>query len=467
MAESVETGRRILEQRALHDALTGLGNRTLLEQRYRMALETGTAHRVSILFVDLDGFKLVNDSSGHLIGDTALQHVARRLEESIRADALVGRVGGDEFAVLVDWGDTSDPEKGSAAIAARILTNVAGPYEIGGREFVLSASIGIAHADATMSFDDVLRDADLAMYAGRELGPGSYSYFRPLLRTESTGRLARIAALRQAIETKAFVLHYQPLVELQTDRPVAVEALVRWPDPERGLISPAEFVPLAEETGLIVPLGEWVLREACRQTAIWDSTEPRSGGWHVGVNLSVRQLFDPGLSDSVRSALAESGIAATQLTLEITETAVMRDIDTAIDRLRDLRAMGVSLAIDDFGTGQSSLSYLRRFPATHLKIAREFADQIDASPRELAFVRAIVDLAHSLGHEVIAEGIETRLQSELVKGLGCDLAQGFYFARPVPADELVSAFTRLGSRGGAVTPRGELELGASRLVSGT
>lgn len=445
MADSLEQGRRSLEARALTDPLTGLANRQRLEEKFDSVM-AGPFEELAptLLFVDLDRFKQINDSRGHAFGDEVLRHVGARLEGALRDEITVGRVGGDELALLIDWGHDASPGTDAAAIAERVLRIVSAPYAVAGQEVVLSCSIGIAHASDGYAFDDLLRDADLAMYAGRYRQAGGYSFFQPSMHAESVDRLDRIGALRRAVDAEEFTIHYQPLVHLRDDRgPAGVEALIRWPGPDGSLISPAEFIPLAEQTGLIVPLGCWVLHQACRQAVAWDEDGGPAAGLIVGVNLSARQLHDPELIDDVKAALRDSGLPPERLTLEITETAIMRDVEIAITTLHELRRLGVWLAIDDFGTGQSSLSYLRRFPVSHLKVAREFVEQVEATPNDMALVKGIVDLAHGLGHRVIAEGIERRGQGEILEALGCDIAQGFFYSRPVPAGDLVTALDRL------------------------
>jgi diguanylate cyclase (GGDEF)-like protein/PAS domain S-box-containing protein len=432
------------QHRALHDALTGVGNRDLLAERFAQSLDRAQrgGSPPSLLFVDLDAFKSVNDSLGHARGDQLLKAVAGRLQGCVRSVETVARVSGDEFALLVEWAEGQDRSTGSAIVAERVLDSIAVPFEVAGRTLSMTVSIGIAHARAGQPIDHLLRDADFAMYASKACGHGGYRYFHSDLQPHGADRLERIAELREAVADESFSVRYQPIFDLQTGQLVAAEALVRWEHPERGIVAPGDFIPLAEETGLIVPLGRSVLMQACVQVAAWNRENPHRDPLFVGVNLSPRQFVDPALIEDVRAALSKSGLPPERLTLEITETAVISDIEAAILKLERLRLLGVWIALADFGTGQSSLSHLRRLPVSHLKIARPFVERMETSPKDLALVRGIIAMTHGLNQRVIAEGVETTGQRDLLRKLGCDLGQGFLYSQPMPAHELGAALAK-------------------------
>jgi diguanylate cyclase (GGDEF)-like protein len=417
---------------AFNDSLTGLPNRALLLDRLDLAL--GRAERegkpVSVLFLDLDGFKVVNDSLGHVAGDMLLIDVARRLRGCLRRGDTAARIGGDEFAILL--GDIGCPEL-APLVAERVIAALREPFTVLAREVFVSASIGIASGldDA----QDLLRNADVAMYRAKRTGEdGSYATFEPSMHAAVVERLEIEADLRRAIERDELVLHYQPIVELGSGRVVGLEALLRWAHPARGLVMPLEFIPLAEETRLIVELDRWVLREACRQAALWREHAETEPPW-ISVNVSGMHLLDGSLGADAAAALAESGLDAASLSLEITETVLVQDVAAAVHGLEELRALGVSIAIDDFGTGYSSLRYIRRFPADMLKIAKPFVDDLN-DETDVALVRTIVALADSLGLRTVAEGIEETRQLERLRELGCTLGQGYLFARPLAADDV-------------------------------
>jgi diguanylate cyclase (GGDEF)-like protein len=438
MAASLESSRAELRRSALHDALTGLPNRTLLDERGRNALtcverrERGAA----LLFIDLDHFKQVNDRMGHAAGDRVLSEVGRRLADSLRDVDTVARLGGDEFAVLIDGpADEKRLAVEAAAVAERVIDLLSRPLRLSGRDVALSASVGIALASGS-DLDRVLRDADAAMYRAKTRGLGAYEFHRPELGAAADDRLERIAELRGALDAGQLVVHYQPIIELASGRVVAAEALVRWSHPERGLIPPGDFIGLAEETGLVVPLGRAVLQTACGQLRVWDEAAPDRRPLTISVNLSPRQLLDPDLVADVRSALGTAGLDPGRLVLEITETAAVRDLEVAGARLEELRAIGVGIAMDDFGTGYSSLAYLRDLPLDRIKIARPFVQRIESSPADRALVRGIVEFGHALGLRVVAEGVEEDSQHACLIGLGCDLGQGFHYARPGPPEAL-------------------------------
>jgi diguanylate cyclase (GGDEF)-like protein len=411
--------------RAFHDALTGLPNRALFANRldHALAVSERSGVPVSVLFLDLDGFKTVNDSLGHAMGDRLLVGVAERLAGCMRAGDTVARFGGDEFAFLVE---AAGAEADAPAAAQRILASLREPIDIGGRMVTVTASVGIA--SGTSRADDVLRNADVAMYRAKAGGKGRYESFEPQMHVDLLERLEIEQDLSQALERNEFILHYQPVVELDSGDIVAVEALVRWQHPERGLVPPLSFIPLAEETGLIVPLGRWVLNEACRQAVRWRNSH---GPVTITVNLSGVQLEQPGLVDEVAEALRESGLEPERLVLEITETVLMHDDKATIDMLHRLKGLGVRLAVDDFGTGYSSLQYLRGFPLDILKVAKSFVDGLDGTGDDgTALARAIIDLGGSFELDVVGEGIELAVQRDALVELGCRLGQGFLFARP-------------------------------------
>ena len=447
-----------LAHMALHDGLTGLPNRTLLNERLEHALERasggGGSRRgegsVAALFLDLDDFKVVNDSLGHGRGDRLLVGVSERLSACLRPGDTLARLGGDEFVVLLE--DVRGPRE-AEAVAGRMADALAEPFDLGdGREVSASGSVGIALSGGPgWTAEDLLRDADVAMYASKKGGKGRFEVFDPGMGRKARERLELEIGLRRALERGEFVVHYQPKVSMSDGGVRGYEALVRWEHPEEGLLFPGGFVPCAEETGLIVPLGAWVLEEACRRAQDWRAGwsagregEPRAGAPPtVSVNLSPRQFGDPGLVDGVRKILTESGLDPWALTLEITEGVVADDAEGAAERLGELKALGVRIAIDDFGTGYSSMSYLRNFPVDVLKIDRSFVAALGEDEEALAIVGAMTDLAHALGLGVVAEGVETAEQLEKLRSMGggCDagggdLAQGYYFARPLPAEEL-------------------------------
>jgi diguanylate cyclase (GGDEF)-like protein len=412
-----------LRRLAFEDSLTGLPNRSLFEQRIAETLALGIPAVVA--FLDLDDFKRVNDSLGHAAGDRLLSITGDRLRRALRGDDTVARLGGDEFAVLaLNVTDVT-------ALVDRLFEVLAAPVMLEGKRLHLRASIGIATTEAG---DDLLRNADLAMYAAKASGTNRCAVFTDDMHVNAVARLDHREQLERAIENEELVLHYQPIVDLDLGRVAGFEALVRWQHPSRGLLGPGEFVPLAEETGLIVPLGRWVLREASRQAAIW------AGAPYLSVNVASAQLEQNGFVDEVALALSDSGLDASRLVLEVTESSLVGDLEA--ERLQALRRLGVRLAIDDFGTGYSSLSYLRRFPMDVLKIDRSFTR--DAC-EDSALLNAIVAMGESLGLVLIPEGIESEEQADALRALGCRLGQGFLFGRPVPASELSGVALSTGS----------------------
>ena len=421
-----------LRHQAFHDSLTGLANRALFTDRVQHALVIGrlAGREAAVLFVDLDDFKTVNDTLGHSVGDQLLRAIGVRFCDALSPRHTVARIGGDEFAILVE----EDQRAAAAAdTAERLITALQSPFDVGGREIFVTASIGIAAGD---SAEELLRSADVAMYRAKTRGGAQYVVHAPRMDQDVVGRLELVADLRRARIARDFLLHYQPVVELETGTIIAVEALVRWRHATRGLLPPATFIPLAEETGRIVEIGRWVLAEACRHAARWRAELPGAEELRVSVNVSPRQMRRPGLLRDVRSALDESGLPPAALELEITESVVASRRDEMTSILNSVAALGVRLALDDFGTGYSSLSLLQDLPVQVLKIDRSFVSSLDAAAERVAFVRAIVDLAATLGVTVVAEGIEDRSQAAALLQLGCRLGQGFYFAHPLERREL-------------------------------
>ncbi|MDZ7679878.1 MAG: EAL domain-containing protein [Acidimicrobiales bacterium] len=448
------TVRRALEQdlrhRALHDELTGLGNRVHFEQRLTRALARTESRldQVAVLLVDLDDFKEINDSLGHGTGDQLLMSVAERIRACLRVSDAAARLGGDEFGILLE--DTYG-ESEVFAVADRILLAISQPYTVDGRELTFTASIGIViDPNRSSTSEALMRSVDVAMYLAKDRGKGRYELFQESAHAGAFERLELKAALSDAVRTGGLVLHYQPIVELESGTITGCEALVRWQHPERGLIAPAEFIPLAEDTGLIVALGRWVLMEACLQLAEWDHRVPEAGSLRVSVNLSVRQIESMTLISDVSDALAESGIAPDRLTLEITESLVMNDDLDTLERLAELRSRGIALAVDDFGTGYSSLGYIQQFPLDVIKIDRSFVTRLGtASAGTGQLVRTIVELASSLRATSVAEGIEHPGELDELLAMGCQYGQGFYFSHPIPADEFLTLLqTAVNGEGG-------------------
>jgi diguanylate cyclase (GGDEF)-like protein/PAS domain S-box-containing protein len=439
-----------LAHQAFHDSLTGLANRALFRNRIEHALARMRRHRrpVGVLLLDLDGFKTVNDSLGHAFGDAFLVAVARRLRDVLRPSDTPCRLGGDEFAVLVeDLNDGLDV----TVVAERVLEALRLPFVIDGKEVVTAASIGISIAESgSRDADDLLRNADVAMYTAKGRGRNRFELFKPSMHRAMLDRLDLEADLRRAVERGEFVLNYQPTVALDTGRISGMEALVRWNSPERGLVPPGLFIPVAEDTGLIVALGAWVLEEACRQAVAWKQEFGVDAPRTMSVNLSARQLQDDGLVADVGAILERTGIRPEHVVLEITESAVMADAEAMTARLHELKALGVRLAIDDFGTGYSSMSYLCSFPIDILKIDRSFVSGVRSEPQKMGIVRTIVELGHILQLQTVAEGIELDEELQQLRALQCDLGQGYWFARPLSAElarELVASQAAARRRG--------------------
>jgi diguanylate cyclase (GGDEF)-like protein/PAS domain S-box-containing protein len=456
--------RKRLEQQllhqAFHDALTGLPNRNLFLDRTRHALTLSRRldQAVAVLFLDLDNFKIVNDSLGHDIGDQLLVTTAERIQGCLRDGDTAARLGGDEFAVLLENLATVED---AAGVAARLLETLRRPLYLDGHEMFVTPSIGIAVGTSSdAQAEDLLRDADVAMYIAKHNGRARYEIFEPEMGSLARQRLELEHDLRRALERNELSLHYQPVVSLCDGSLSGFEALLRWDHPTRGRIAPDAFVPIAEETGLIVPVGSWALREACRQLRAWQDRWPQARGISISVNLSGRQFKEPGLADEVARVLRETGLAPRCLNLEITETIMMADEAGTSAVLRELEQLGVTLAIDDFGTGYSSLGTLRHFPVETLKIDRSFVDGLGAESDDSVIVSGVVGLAHGLGLRVVAEGVETVDQLARLRELGCDYGQGYYFSRPVPANEAGGILAGRGNReSGCFTANGSLTNG--------
>lgn len=435
------TERKALEQRiihqAYHDSLTNLANRAFFNSYLERMLAHLGCHPVTVLFLDLDDFKRVNDSLGHLAGDQLLVAVADRLR-TCAGGGMVGRLGGDEFAMVL----TNTDAAGASAVAQAITEALRPPLLLTDREVSVCTSIGLADSRSGETADDLLRNADTAMYRAKSQGKGRVQVYEPGMHSEVTAALEMDSQIRRAVAEHQFVVHYQPTVQMESGRLTGVEALIRWQHPSLGLIPPGEFVPLAESSGLIVPIGLWVLEEACRQAKAWLDAFPQTAPTSMGVNLSARQLTEPSIVSDVARVLAETGLPPEVLMLEITESVLIADSDGVIrQRLSELKSLGVRLAIDDFGTGYSSLSYLQNFPVDVLKIDRSFVAGVGTGVKDQALVRCIVELAKALQLHTVAEGVEDRGQVEWLTRLQCRTGQGYFFSRPVPAESFAEWLT--------------------------
>lgn len=434
LADSLTLANEELTQLALHDTLTGLPNRILLADRISQAMakvaEQGGCF--SLMFIDLDGFKPVNDAFGHHVGDRLLREVALRLREQLRSQDTLARIGGDEFVLLVRLTGPDDAPQ----VATRQVSLLAKSFRVDEHDLQISASIGIAlYPGNGQSAEELLMNADAAMYHAKGGGKNGYSFFDVSMNTNARKQLQLLQDLRQALEHNQFRLHYQPKFDASNGKPVGAEALLRWEHPQQGLLQPDDFIELAEKTGLIIPIGEWVLNEACRQMRIW--FDQGYSHWRIAVNLSTLQFCYSGLVGSVVSALERNQLPANSLTLEITETTAMSDADASMTVLQKLSHMGVDLSIDDFGTGYSSLMYLKRLPANELKIDRGFVRDLEHDSDDAAIVSAIVALGQALGLRIVAEGVETDTQQSFLTTLGCDSLQGFLLGQPLPAEQFM------------------------------
>ncbi|AOB32865.1 hypothetical protein AKI39_22145 [Bordetella sp. H567] len=442
LASSLAHANQELAYLALHDNLTKLPNRLLLEDRLQQAIHTSTRERTcfAVMFMDLDGFKAVNDAYGHHIGDRLLMEVAARIRVNVRGQDTVARLGGDEFVLVTQVEEPAD----AATIASKLVRIIEDEFEVEGQPLHVSASVGIAvYPGNGTDQHELLANADAAMYFAKSSGRNTYCYFEASMNQDVQGQVELLRDLRHALIRDELILEYQPKFHAASGEVVGAEALVRWNHPRRGMVQPAAFIPLAEKTGLIIQIGEWVLDEACRQMKCWH--EAGHTDWSMAVNLSLQQFNHAGLVQVVRNTLARHGLQAGSLTLEITETTAMRDVEATLATLGQLHGMGVKISIDDFGTGYSSLMYLKRLPATELKIDRGFVRELERDSEDAAIVSAIVALGQTLNLRIVAEGVETREQQEFLTRLGCDSLQGFLLGRPMSAEGFIEA---------AMAPRG-------------
>jgi diguanylate cyclase (GGDEF)-like protein/PAS domain S-box-containing protein len=446
-----------LERRASHDPLTGLPNRPAFVDRLEQALQRtrrrkNSRNKVGVLFMDLDGFKTINDSLGHEAGDRFLVTVAERLKNRLRPEDVLARFGGDEFAVLLE--DVANVTE-AIWVAQRIAEGLQEPLAVNSHQVSVSTSVGIALGSANTNDDPegMLRKADAAMYQAKEQGPGRYAVFDPAMQERAQERLELEAELRKALERGEFLLYYQPEVSLRDGTIVGFEALLRWQHPQRGLLKPQAFMPLAEETDLIVPIGRWVLEEACGQAKRWEEERPCAPPATIEVNLSSRQLVRRGLTRTIEEVLTRADIEAHRLALDLTETTLIKASEDNAQALDALKKMGIRLHLDDFGTGYSSLSYLKRFPVDRVNVDKSFVKGLAENATDTALVRMSVDLCHTMGVEVLAEGVETSEQAALLRDMGCDMGQGYYFAQPLLGEELAErlpqSFSSVGSLKGS------------------
>ncbi|MEN5037892.1 putative bifunctional diguanylate cyclase/phosphodiesterase [Pseudomonas sp. TWI929] len=434
LARSLTLANQELTQLALHDTLTDLPNRTLLADRIEQAIAKVTEQGgcFALMFIDLDGFKPVNDAFGHHVGDLLLKAVAARLRGHLHSQDTLARIGGDEFVLLVELQEPND----AMDVAVKQVNLVSRPFRVAEHDLQVSASLGIVlYPGNGQDQHELLRNADAAMYHAKSAGKNGYSFFDVSMNSNARQQLQLLQDLRQALEQRQFRLHYQPKFDAQACQPIGAEALLRWEHPQQGLLLPDRFIGLAEKTGLIIPIGEWVLDEACRQMRHW--LDQGHQDWRMAVNLSAIQFCHAGLVESVARALQQNGLPANCLTLEITETTAMHDADASLTVLQRLSDMGVDLSIDDFGTGYSSLMYLKRLPANELKIDRGFVRDLEQDSDDAAIVSAIVALGQALGLRIVAEGVETDKQQAFLTRLGCDSLQGYLLGQPVPAEQFM------------------------------
>ncbi|APC18874.1 histidine kinase [Pseudomonas frederiksbergensis] len=434
LANSLTLANRELTQLALHDTLTGLPNRVLLADRIDQAMQVVQEQGgcFALMFIDLDGFKPVNDAFGHHIGDQLLREVGMRLREDLRSQDALARIGGDEFVLLVQLAEPDD----ALRLAARQVELISRAFRVAEHDMQISASVGIAvYPGNGQTPQELLMNADAAMYHAKGTGKNGYSFFDASMNTNARKQLQMLQDLRNALELQQFSLHYQPKFDASNGLPIGAEALLRWEHPTQGMLLPDKFIELAEKTGLIIPIGDWVLNEACRQMSVWHVQGYTH--WRIAVNLSALQFCHVGLVQSVAKALATHGLPANSLTLEITETTAMSDADASMTVLAQLSEMGVDLSIDDFGTGYSSLMYLKRLPANELKIDRGFVRDLERDSDDAAIVSAIVALGQALGLRIVAEGVETDVQQDFLTQLGCDSLQGYLLGHPLPAEKFM------------------------------
>jgi diguanylate cyclase (GGDEF)-like protein len=436
LASSLAEANEELTYLALHDNLTKLPNRLLLEDRLQQAIHTSTRERTyfAVMFMDLDGFKAVNDAYGHHIGDRLLIEVAARIRANVRAQDTVARLGGDEFVLVTQIEDPAD----ASTIASKLVRIIEDEFDVEGHQLHVSASVGIAvYPGNGADQHELIGNADAAMYYAKSSGRNTYCYFEASMNQDVQAQVELLRDLRHALLRDELMLQYQPKFHATSGIAIGAEALVRWNHPVRGIVQPAVFIPLAEKTGLIIQIGEWVLDEACRQMKVWYQAGFTS--WSMAVNLSLQQFNHAGLVQVVRNTLTRHGLPASSLTLEITESTAMRDVESTLATLAQLHEMGVKISIDDFGTGYSSLMYLKRLPATELKIDRGFVRELERDSEDAAIVSAIVALGQTLNLQIVAEGVETREQQEFLTRLGCDSLQGFLLGRPMSADSLMES----------------------------
>ena len=445
LRQEIDERRRAQQQLvhdALHDALTGLPNRTLLLERMELAInqaQISSDYMYALLFIDLDRFKTINDSLGHLIGDRLLIEVSCLLQECLRESDIVARFGGDEFVILLDG---IIELRDATAIAERIQQKLRSPFTIDHHYIYTGASIGVVFSSSGyQNANDIMRDADIAMYRAKAKGKDRYEIFDRAMYDETIKSIELENNLRLAVERNEFLLHYQPIVSLKSDRLVGFEALIRWQHPEKGLISPDDFIPIAEDTKLILDIGEWLLKEACQQLQRWQqkyASSPHITSLKMSINLACQQLQEPQFIEKLDRILQETGVDGSLLRLEITESALIEPEGSVRDTLEQIRKRKIKLSIDDFGTGYSSLSYLRRFPIDNLKIDRSFIEQMNMDTENLEIVRVIITLAKTLGMAAISEGVETPQQLQQLKALGCEFGQGFLFAKPLTTKKIES-----------------------------